>query len=303
MPTHPKENEMSKTVIGLIENPNEAQKAVDDLLKSGLDRKHIGVISPEEVARETSAAVVGASTGMAVGGLAGMLLAAAALAIPGIGPVLVAGPALTLLGGTTLGMLAGGLIGGLTARGIPEDEAHVYAEGVKRGATLVTVSAKDDAQARHAGEILKRHGAVDPAMLASKWRREGWSGRFDANARLAGKPQADAASASTAPSSAASGAMGGAAAASSAASSAASPASGASTGPAMAASSPASGQGMASDRGSMGAGDVIDEVRVYEVVIAMPDEMAPAATRPRYGGPERRMSKAPYAGTDRRIAA
>jgi hypothetical protein len=288
---------MSKTVIGLIENPDEAHKSVDDLLKSGFDRKHVGVISPEKLARETSAAVVGASTGMAVGGLAGMLLAAAALAIPGIGPVLVAGPALTLLGGTTLGMLAGGLIGGLTSRGIPEEDAHVYAEGVKRGATLVTVSAKDAEQARRASEILKRHGAVDPARLAAQWRQQGWNGRFDAQAPVQRGSASTPASASagsaasptmaTAPSTGASGGT------------AASPAmaTAASTGASNATSSPATAPSMSD------ADEPIAEVRVYELVIAMPDEDMPSTSRPRYSGPERRMNKSPYAGLDRRLAA
>jgi hypothetical protein len=119
---------------------------------------------------------------MLVGGLAGMLLGAAALMIPGIGPVLVAGPALTLFGGTTLGMLAGGLIGGLTAKGIPEDDAHFYAEGVRRGATLITVAAKTDEDSKRAVEILKSHGAADLGERMEQWKREGWSGRYEEKA-------------------------------------------------------------------------------------------------------------------------
>jgi uncharacterized membrane protein len=168
---------MAKTVVGLIDNRSEAETAVQELQAAGLGKKDIGVISPEELARETDATVAGATTGMLFGGLAGMVLAAAAVAIPGVGAVLVAGPAALLLG-TALGATAGGLIGGLVQRGVPEDEAHLLAEGVKRGATLVTVTARDDDQARRAVDILKRHGAVDLEERATEWKRQGWTGRL-----------------------------------------------------------------------------------------------------------------------------
>ena len=44
------------------------------------------------------------------------------------------------LAGAGIGAAAGGLLGALTGMGIPEEEAHVYAEGVRRGGTLVTVT-------------------------------------------------------------------------------------------------------------------------------------------------------------------
>jgi hypothetical protein len=157
---------MAKTVVGLVEHSGEAQQLVDELLKSGFNRKDIGVVS-SELAREAAEALAGASKGLAVGGLAGLLLAGATLAIPGIGPVFAAGPALTLLGGTTLGALAGGLIGGLRSRGVPEKEADLYAEGVRRGGTLITISARSDELADRALEILKRHGAAHPAEIYS----------------------------------------------------------------------------------------------------------------------------------------
>jgi hypothetical protein len=174
---------MAKTVVGLIENRDEAQKAVQEMIAAGIDKKDIGVISPEELARETSAAVAGASTGMLVGGLAGMLLAAVAIAIPGVGPVLVAGPALALLGGTAVGAVAGGLIGGLTMRGVPEADAHLYAEGIQRGATLIVATGRSDELARKAVEILKRHGAIDLEQRSAQWKKLGWSGRSGEAAR------------------------------------------------------------------------------------------------------------------------
>jgi len=151
---------MAKTVIGILENPSAAQQAADELLKSGFERRDVGVISTD-LMREAATAATGASKGMAFGALAGMLLSAATMMIPGLGPILVAGPGLTLLGGTTLGALAGGIVGALKARGVPEEQANFYAEGVRRGGTLITVNAKTDELAQRAVQILKQHGAVD----------------------------------------------------------------------------------------------------------------------------------------------
>jgi hypothetical protein len=105
--------------------------------------------------------------------------------------VLVAGPALTLFAGTTLGMLAGGLIGGLTAKGIPEADAHFYAEGVRRGATLITVYAKTDELAQRALGILKKHGAMDIEQRAQEWKQRGWNGKFEEKPQTAASPVAN----------------------------------------------------------------------------------------------------------------
>lgn len=263
---------MAKTVVGLIENKAEAEKTVEELLAAGFDKKDIGVVSPEELARETTAAVTGASTGMLVGGLAGMLLAAVAVAIPGIGTALVAGPALALVGGTALGAVAGGLIGGLTKRGVPEDDAHLLAEGVRRGATLLVVTARKDDQAAKAVEILKRHGAVDLEQRANQWRRLGWTGRMG---EAAASP-APMASSTAVPSQATAG-----------------------MGPGVPAQQGASGVGgTASQQAATGTSPEpgIASVCVYEFEIVEPP------VRSVYTGPERRTRSIPHE-PDRRLAA
>jgi hypothetical protein len=110
--------------------------------------------------------------------------------IPAFGPLLVAGPAATLVAGITYGGLAGGIIGTLISKGVPEDQAHAYAEGVRRGATLITINADDDKLAQRAVRLLKRHGAVDLEERMQQWKGEGWSGRFQ---EASGAPQPDAA--------------------------------------------------------------------------------------------------------------
>jgi hypothetical protein len=149
---------MAKMVIGVLPNAEQAQQAVEELLKSGFEQREVGVISAD-LAREAQAAIEGGSAGTAIGALAGLLVGATALVIPGIGPVLAAGPALALFGTTTLGALAGGIVGALVKKGVPEGEANLYAEGVRRGGALVLLLAKTDELASRAVEILKRYGA------------------------------------------------------------------------------------------------------------------------------------------------
>jgi stress response protein YsnF len=186
---------MSKTVIGLMDNIGEAQDVVRDLVASGINRDDIGFMAnqkhavPEsahlnegEGSRAASGALTGAGTGAALGGIAGLALAFAPLAIPGIGPILAAGPIAAALTGAGIGAVAGGLIGGLTNLGVPEEEAHYYAEGVRRGGILVTVAAESDAQAQTAVSVMRRHGAVDIDQRATEWKKQGWKGRFDADA-------------------------------------------------------------------------------------------------------------------------
>jgi hypothetical protein len=45
--------------------------------------------------------------------------------------------------GRRSGRTAGGLIGALTAAGVSKEDAHVYAEGIRRGGTLVTTRVPD----------------------------------------------------------------------------------------------------------------------------------------------------------------
>jgi uncharacterized protein (TIGR02271 family) len=108
------------------------------------------------------------------------------LAIPGIGPVLAAGPLSAAIGttaatlgagaiGAGIGAATGGLIGALVGAGVPKEEAEYYAEGVRRGGTLVTVSAPDD-RTQLAVDLMQRNGAIDIDQRVAEWRNSGWTG-------------------------------------------------------------------------------------------------------------------------------
>jgi uncharacterized membrane protein len=174
---------MAKTVIGLFDRMDDARQVVQALIDDGFERDDISLVSRQEgeyVTERGEERTSGAAVGAALGGVEGLLVGLGALAIPGIGPVIAAGPLATALAGAGLGAAAGGLIGALTDLGVPEEEAHYYAEGVRRGGVLVAVDT-DDQRADRAAEIMERSGAIDVDERATHWRQSGWT-RFDPEA-------------------------------------------------------------------------------------------------------------------------
>src|SRR5690606_27549025 len=111
--------------------------------------------------------------GGVIGGTAGLVAGMASLAIPGLGPIIAAGPIAAALTGAGVGAVAGGIIGALTNLGVHEDDAHYYAESVRRGGALVLVRA-EDARAQLAADIMQQHNAVDIDQRAAEWRQAGW---------------------------------------------------------------------------------------------------------------------------------
>ena len=188
---------MAKTVVGLFDDFTEAQSVVQDLANAGFRRDDISIAANQTASGYTSdgsdtvhgdagtghAVGKDAGIGAGIGGVVGLLVGLGALAIPGIGPVLAAGPLAAALGvtvgstvtGAALGGVAGGLIGALTHLGVPKEHAEYYAEGVRRGGTLVTVNAPD-AQAEDAVNIMNGHGAVDIDERATTYKSGGYGG-------------------------------------------------------------------------------------------------------------------------------
>jgi uncharacterized protein (TIGR02271 family) len=72
------------------------------------------------------------------------------------------------------------LVKRLTDRGMPDDDASLYAEGVRRGGSLVFVEASDT-QEKRGLEIMERFHPIDIHERRAHWRQEGWN-RFDPKA-------------------------------------------------------------------------------------------------------------------------
>jgi hypothetical protein len=112
----------------------------------------------QEPTNNRTPAVGTAATGVAIGGLGGLLVGLGVLAVPGIGPLLAAGPLAGALGGLLAGGAAGGVIGGLSAIGVPEEYARDYAASIEQGHTLVSVRT-DEVTADPVERILTVNGA------------------------------------------------------------------------------------------------------------------------------------------------
>jgi hypothetical protein len=74
--------------------------------------------------------------------------------------VVAAGWLVATLAGAGIGAASGGLVGSLTGAGLSRDEAHVYSEGVKRGSSLVTVRAEEEADVPRVEAILSKRGTA-----------------------------------------------------------------------------------------------------------------------------------------------
>ncbi len=177
-----------KTIIGLFDYAADAYGAQGDLLGSGIAKERMSVVTStanrdygSDMSTDGSEAAegagIGATAGAIAGGAAGLLASLGLLAIPGIGPILAAGPIVAVLTGAGIGAAAGGLIGGLIGLGIPEHEAEVYAEGVSRGGTLLTVESADT-EADRIAAVLSEHHAVDIDKRAAEWETAGWQRKY-----------------------------------------------------------------------------------------------------------------------------
>ncbi len=184
-----------KTVVGLYDHFEEAQSAVGDLRSAGFRSEDISLVARDgkgEYSRSlgetgehkniADGAATGAGVGAVLGGLGGLLVGLGALAIPGVGPVLAAGPLVAALAGAGVGAVAGGIVGALVDLGIPEEHAQYYAEGLRRGGTLLALRT-DDGRADEAMNIMNRYHPIDVSRRAEEWRqRDNWS-QYDPSAQ------------------------------------------------------------------------------------------------------------------------
>jgi len=175
-----------KTITGLFDDHSDARSAVTALESAGVPSNDISIVSNNtnnhhDESKAAEGAGTGAGIGAVVGGAGGLLTGLGIMAIPGVGPVVAAGwlaaTAAGAVAGAVAGGAAGGIVGAMTDNGVSEEDAHVYAEGVRRGGTIVTAKV-DDGLVPEAEAILKRSNWVDPAERRVAYNEQGWE-KFD----------------------------------------------------------------------------------------------------------------------------
>lgn len=166
---------MSKTITAVFNTRIEAEAALRKLDQAGFTKDQVTMLISEETRgkhfgiKEGSKAEEGAVAGATIGGLAGALYMALAsvgtIFIPGMN-LLVAGALLGGLAGLGAGAVTGGLIGSLVGAGIPEHEAKLYEDAVRKGAILIAVKASEE-NADWVKAILKDANAQGITALAA----------------------------------------------------------------------------------------------------------------------------------------
>ena len=171
------------TVTRVYDTYAHAKNVVKELEAARIPSSDMSLVANKYVSEkyanvdEASPTGTGAGIGAVVGGGAGLLAGLGMLAIPGLGPVVAAGWLASTALGAAAGAATGGVIGALVGNGVSERDAHVYAETVRRGGTMVTVRTAD-ANLTTVTSIMDRHSPIDPELRAAEYQRHGWK-KFD----------------------------------------------------------------------------------------------------------------------------
>jgi hypothetical protein len=185
---------MTTTISRLYDNYSDAERAVSRLEGAGVPHSDISIVannsdnwygsSTGKVDRDrdgvddrAEGAGTGAGIGAGLGSAAGLLAGLGLLAIPGLGPVVAAGWLASTAVGAAAGAATGGIVGALTEAGVSKDDASRYAEGVRRGGTLVSARVADQDRARL--DALLHDKSVNLQERSAAWQKSGWNS-FDA---------------------------------------------------------------------------------------------------------------------------
>ncbi len=179
---------MTVTISRLYDNYADAQKAVQGLESAGVTHSDISIVANNSdnwysagtkvdrdhdgVDDRAEGAGKGAGIGAGVGGAAGLLAGLGLLAIPGLGPVVAAGWLAATAVGAAAGAATGGIVGALTEAGVSKEDAPLYAEGVRRGGTLVSARVPDGDRTRL--ESILNQSAVNLGDRSAAWQKTGW---------------------------------------------------------------------------------------------------------------------------------
>ncbi len=177
---------MTVTISRVYDSYWQAEQSVSKLKAAGIPEADISLVanrhvsSQHENVADGSAVANSAGVGAAVGGGAGLLAGIGILAIPGLGPVVAAGWLAATAVGAIGGAAVGGIVGALVNAGVPEADAHVYSESIRRGATMVTVRTAE-ANEIPARNALDSMSPVDVTARRLEYQKTGWT-RFDPSA-------------------------------------------------------------------------------------------------------------------------
>jgi hypothetical protein len=173
-----------QSVVGVFDNQNIAQQAVETLVGRGVDRDAITLASMQRSASSEAAdreidgvpttdaeadgmgTSMGAVVGGGIGASAGLAggAAVASLLVPGVGTIFLIGlgaAALLGLGGAAAGAEIGKVSEHAFDTGVPRDDLRLYHDLLRRGRSLVIANVETEDQATIVKEVLRADGAED----------------------------------------------------------------------------------------------------------------------------------------------
>jgi hypothetical protein len=146
---------MTKTIVAFFDDFEVAKEAMNDLVRSGFQRKDISLLANHVAGQVKDMKLIS--------GMNSMMIA-------GVGSSAVVGP----MGA----MIDDGFVSALNRMGLPDNEADMYAEGVRRGGVLLAIEVADDADKKGV-QIINQHHPKDIESRSTFWReKEGWE-HFD----------------------------------------------------------------------------------------------------------------------------
>ena len=166
--------------IGLFDGFLRMMRTVKILEGCGFSRDEISIIAHESEANERAGEensslheAGGEQRHILQTDVGHLVICMKSLFVDGVGWVAATGPLALMLAGNVGETKPGDLIAALMELDVSDEEADSYAEGVRRGGTLLTVSTTSYL-AERAEDVLLLNGAVDIRQRAVRWRQGGW---------------------------------------------------------------------------------------------------------------------------------
>ncbi len=182
-----------KIIVALYDHYSDARGAVSDIVQAGVSGGGISLLANDsngdhpalsinpayareqfdEDSNKQSRFITLGEVGIGLGGLLGFLATISPVEVPGIAAMTANGAWVPAVGGAILGGIIGAVIGFATDHGVSTADSALYAEGLKRGGTLVTAKVADDTATKISG-LLKARGAAKVEERPAEWTAEGW---------------------------------------------------------------------------------------------------------------------------------
>lgn len=163
------------TLFTLFTSFAKAQTAIKDLLRLGIDRAAIGLISPEQPSDQLKEReIAGASahnTQASHAGVLSLLMGSRVVIVEGLGSLLVAGPLASKALSARVEDGQDPIVATLNELGLSDNDPSLYSEGVRRGNTLVSVQVAEN-EREHISQLFERGGALDIKQTAAEWQSD-----------------------------------------------------------------------------------------------------------------------------------